>query len=85
MENLKNLKIEGFEFDDNISYKDDSISYNKIGDEDCWIEIAPAYNRNDFAVINYVNHCERVRTVILVIADYNFEKGILEYMPEEMK
>ena len=82
-EDFENLKIKGFELSKTTISKIGAVYYDKLGNEDNWIEIFPIYNLHDNVGVNYVYTCSTIRSCVFP-KDENVEARIISNMPDEL-
>ena len=63
---MKELKLDGFFYDENVDDKLDSIYYTSKECEDDWIRVIPV---DDKFVIIFVKDCEDIKIIIMATLD----------------
>ena len=63
---MKDLKLDGFFYDENVNDKLNSIYYNSKECEDDWIRLTPV---DDKYVVTFIKGCEDIKMILMATPD----------------
>lgn len=80
---LKDLKLNGFSFDEDITMGLDAVSYTDIENEDNWIELVADSEDNERTILIFYKRCSAVFFTTFVNATEH--EDIEKYINERIK